>query len=386
MGVKVATDRALPMGWQAAKDAYRQAIAQSRPGVLPQPLQGGLDAALAWLGTLGEDQGLSALANPMALGNVTISAFDGIGGMAQAAKEAGVPITSIHGIEILPSSRAIAARSHPEKYVQQYGDIWGVNPADLPKNPDLFCAGFPCKDLSKAKALGGNRQIPGLTGERSKLFYPMLDLMERTNPRNFVIENTGQMEGRWRDIISKELGVEPVLIDSADFGPAHRRRYYWTNKPLVVPPASERPGAAQTMADVVDWPRDPRTMHTPAGEKTATSLYGNQQRYRKLGLADYDPAEKLRTVTGNWKKGSPTNAIKMPDGRIYALTPEEAEKAQGLPVGYTAGYPKTTRYEAVGEGFNMPTMAEILRQVLGSDTAQAIKSGLMNAMGQGRLW
>ena len=40
------------------------------------------------------------------------------------------------------------------------------------------------------------------------------------------------MKKEWRDIISKELGCEPVLINSNLFSAQNRERLYWTNIPF----------------------------------------------------------------------------------------------------------------------------------------------------------
>jgi len=40
------------------------------------------------------------------------------------------------------------------------------------------------------------------------------------------------MNEEYRDIITKELGVEPIKIDSILFVPQTRARMYWTNIPM----------------------------------------------------------------------------------------------------------------------------------------------------------
>lgn len=65
MGIKVATNRARPQGWAAAKQAYQQALGTPVPSGVPEPLNTGLGAVLAGLGPLTEDQGLSSVASPL---------------------------------------------------------------------------------------------------------------------------------------------------------------------------------------------------------------------------------------------------------------------------------------------------------------------------------
>ena len=47
----------------------------------------------------------------------------------------------------------------------------------------------------------------------------------------FLLENV-KMKKEWSDIITKELGVKPVEIDSALVSAQQRKRLYWTNIPL----------------------------------------------------------------------------------------------------------------------------------------------------------
>jgi DNA (cytosine-5)-methyltransferase 3A len=71
----------------------------------------------------------------------------------------------------------------------------------------------------------------GLQGEKSGLFFEGLRILRKIQPKYFLIENVGTMKDADRDAISKELGVEPVLINSMLVSAQMRRRYYWTNIP-----------------------------------------------------------------------------------------------------------------------------------------------------------
>ena len=41
------------------------------------------------------------------------------------------------------------------------------------------------------------------------------------------------MKKEWRDVISKELGVEPIEINSSLLSGQNRPRLYWTNIPNI---------------------------------------------------------------------------------------------------------------------------------------------------------
>ena len=67
---------------------------------------------------------------------------------------------------------------------------------------------------------------------RSKLFFEYVNILNTIKAKNpnvkFLLENV-RMKSEYRDIISKHLQVEPILIDSALVSAQRRKRYYWTN-------------------------------------------------------------------------------------------------------------------------------------------------------------
>ena len=111
----------------------------------------------------------------------------------------------------------------------------GLNVNDIDfkeiKDVDLLIAGFPCQDLSIAK-----RDGKGLEGARSGLFSKCLEALEICKPKYFLFENVNSMKKEWKDKISKLLGVEPIMINSALLTAQMRKRLYWTNIPNIQQP------------------------------------------------------------------------------------------------------------------------------------------------------
>jgi len=74
---------------------------------------------------------------------------------------------------------------------------------------------------------------------RSALFFEYVRILERCKELNpdvkFMLENV-KMKKEYLDIITKILGVEPILINSALVSAQNRKRYYWTNIPSVNQP------------------------------------------------------------------------------------------------------------------------------------------------------
>lgn len=70
---------------------------------------------------------------------------------------------------------------------------------------------------------------------RSKLFFEYVRILEEVKPKYFLLENV-VMKKEYQDIISKYLGIEPVMIDSALVSAQRRKRLYWTNIPDLTQP------------------------------------------------------------------------------------------------------------------------------------------------------
>lgn len=109
--------------------------------------------------------------------------------------------------------------------------LGGVENVKNLRNIDLLVGGPPCQDLSIAKGKGRK----GLEGSKSKLFWEYLRVLREVKPLYFLMENVATMKNADRDIISKELGVEPIMINSALVSAQQRKRYYWTNIPVELP-------------------------------------------------------------------------------------------------------------------------------------------------------
>ena len=50
-------------------------------------------------------------------------------------------------------------------------------------------------------------------------------------PKYFLLENV-VMKQEYQDVISKYLGVKPIMINSSNFTAQNRKRLYWTNIPV----------------------------------------------------------------------------------------------------------------------------------------------------------
>jgi DNA (cytosine-5)-methyltransferase 1 len=110
-------------------------------------------------------------------------------------------------------------------------DICDLSASDIPE-ASVWCAGFPCQDLSLANQ--GKRK--GIEGERSGLFTQFADLVDQTKPKWLVIENVPGLlnSGNGQDFryviqTLDEIGYFMAwrVLDAKHFGtPQRRRRIY----------------------------------------------------------------------------------------------------------------------------------------------------------------
>jgi DNA (cytosine-5)-methyltransferase 1 len=107
------------------------------------------------------------------------SFFAGIGGFDLGFERAGMSV--IFQCEIDSFCQQILKRHWP--HIPLHDDITTLTPAIIPAS-DLWCAGWPCQDLSTA-----NADRTGLAGKRSGLFFTFMDLVREVKPAWLVMEN-----------------------------------------------------------------------------------------------------------------------------------------------------------------------------------------------------
>lgn len=128
------------------------------------------------------------------------SFFAGIGGFDLGFERSGMKV--VFHCEIDNFCQAILKRHWP--HVPLHEDITTLDPATIPA-ADLWCAGWPCQDLSNA-----NHEREGLQGKRSGLFYDFVDLASEIQPKWLVMENVP-------GLLSAEQGTAlEAVVDSLE--------------------------------------------------------------------------------------------------------------------------------------------------------------------------
>ena len=106
-----------------------------------------------------------------------IELFAGIGGFRLGLEALGHEC--VFASEIDKYARQTYEANFGEK---PHGDITKIDAKDIPDH-DIMTAGFPCQDFSQA----GPRK--GLKGERGKLFYEIVRILQCKRPKYFILEN-----------------------------------------------------------------------------------------------------------------------------------------------------------------------------------------------------
>ena len=158
-----------------------------------------------------------------------LSLFDGMSCGQLALCQLGIPIAKYYASEIDKYAIAVTQANFPNTI--QVGDVCALDPKDF-ADVDLIIGGSPCVGFSVA-GKGKGFQDP-----RSALFFEFVRLVKAIQPKYFLLENV-RMKKEWLAIISEQLGVEGICINSALVSAQNRVRYYWTNIPNVTQPADQ---------------------------------------------------------------------------------------------------------------------------------------------------
>ena len=344
--------------------------------------------------------------------------FDGISCGRLALERVGLPVEQYDAFEIDRYAITVSKKNFPD--IVHHGNVFD---GDFQKfqGYDLLLGGSPCTYWSVAKQ---NRET-ATDSMGLQLVMEYGRALKESQCRDFLYENNNSIHKNIKQEISKRLGVEPIMINSALVSAQNRKRCYWTNIPHVTQPEDQGILLKDVIEDAIPWQdksycmtarysgavisnmleRKQRTM-------VAVPVYGAAQRGRYLDtgqtkqyleLRDDEKSNCLTTVQkdslickpvriGAYGKGrqgqriysvvgksitlsangggqgAKTGLYKMdlPDGDyiIRKLTPVEAERLQTLPDNYTAGISNTQRYKCIGNGWTVDVIAHILKGLI----------------------
>lgn len=336
-----------------------------------------------------------------------LSLFDGISCARVALGRAGIPVEAYYASEIDKYATQISEKNYPE--IVRLGSVVEIN--DVTDKPitaikqgsvtlrgkiDLLIGGSPCQDLSIAKK---NRK--GLDGERSGLFWEYVRILKEVKPKYFILENVASMPKEAKQVITKALGVEPIMINASLVSAQNRKRLFWTNIPNVTLPEDKgillkdilEEGIGEDKSYCVPATYYKENIKSLQKRKKKGLIVWNERGLEKLksntvrssgrgsGIGDKHNWDTIRI--GHLNSGGQGDRIYSPEGKsvglsalgggrgaktglyltdsiVRKLTPIECERLQGLPDNYTEGVSNTQRYKALGNAFNVDVVTHIL--------------------------
>jgi len=216
-------------------------------------------------------------------------------------------------------------------------------------------------------------------GAGGQLFMQYVRALRESGCKYFLYENNNSIHKDIKDFISEQLGVQPIMINSALVSAQQRKRCYWTNIPNVTQPVDK----GILMKDILEsgqswvdksycltasydgaifWNTLQRKQRTMVAEPIRLGHIGksNGQTNRVYSIEGKSVCLQAQAGGGGAKTG--LYKIDLPDGdyTVRKLTPVEAERLQTLPDNYTEGISKAQRYKCIGNGWTVDVIAHIL--------------------------
>lgn len=263
--------------------------------------------------------------------------------------------------EIDKDAIKVSKRNYP--MIEQKGDVFKARYKE--GEFDILIGGSPCTHWSIAKA--GNKEARETTssGIGWELFSQYVRALKEAKPKYFLYENNESMSDDIKHEITKQLGVKPIMIDSADFSAQIRKRYYWTNIPVT-----EWEKKDLYIKDIVfddtyktcnfDKYKETKIISkdglTVKWDSSGKGYYSQQNRARSKEL-------KMNTVTA---RGIDKCNVWLGDNIFRRMHPVEAERLQTLPDNYTDILSDGKRIKCIGNGWTVDVIAHIFKGLLDS--------------------
>ena len=340
-----------------------------------------------------------------------LSLFDGMSCGQIALDKLGVEVDKYYASEIDKYAMTIAKKNYPN--ILHIGDVTQVDGTKLDKI-DLLMGGSPCQGFSFA-----GKQL-NFKDPRSALYFEFVRLLKETKPKYFLLENV-RMKKEFQAIITKDLGVEPIMINSSLLSAQNRVRLYWTNIPNVTQPNDlgivlkdiiEDGVTDRTKSHCLDanyfkggnlksyfekhrrqliFSKDglchvgdadlkgndsiKRVYHPDGKSPTLTTMQGGHRepkiilggafrgRYQEDGSIKQEleirSDEKTNTVTTVQKDN-----VVVSNATYRKLTCLECERLQTVPDKYTEGVSNTQRYKMLGNGWTVDVIKHIFTNAI----------------------
>ena len=342
-----------------------------------------------------------------------LSLFDGMSCGQQALERAGFKVENYFASEIDKYAMQVTMANYPN--TKQLGSVVNVDGYSLPKI-DILIGGSPCQSFSfagKRKGMSTKDEQEILTLEhylelksegfefegQSYLFWEYMRLLTEVKPKYFLLENV-MMGEKWEKVLSKAIGVKPIMINSSLVSAQNRQRLYWTNIGL------EPQGLFGDLETTIQQPKDKGILLKDILEENVPEKYFLSDKIIRGFLNK--PAEWAKCfvprdvfgksdclTTGQFQVGNnyiihnmmprssnsgkggsghltrndgktycldtgQTNAVEL-FGKIRRLTPKEFERLQTVKDDYTNHVSDTQRFRMLGNGWTVDVIVHILK-------------------------
>ena len=285
------------------------------------------------------------------IGLNVLSLFDGISCGMVALKRAGIKPNKYVAYEIEDSAIRISKNNYPE--IEHCGDVFDADFTNY-KDYDLLIGGSPCTFWSVARK---DRETTS-EGFGFQLFSQYVRALHESKCKYFLYENNFSIHKDIKTEITKALGVEPIMINSALVSGQNRKRLYWTNIPNIKLP-NDRNVLLKDIIESGTVDRDKSLCVTRryAGFSGSQSYLCRRYFGKSMGQAVFEgDIEKIKM---RWEIDP---YFISNEQNIRQMTIKECERLQTLPDNYTdvPGITKQQRYESIGNGWTVDVIAHIL--------------------------
>lgn len=281
-----------------------------------------------------------------------LSLFDGMACGMIAMQLAGVDVESYDAYEI--DKYAIKTAQHNFPMIKEHGDVFNADFTQY-EGVDFLIGGSPCTYWSIAQTKNRETVASGIGWE---LFSQYVRALKESGCKYFLYENNKSMSAEIEAEITKHLGVEPILINSALLSAQNRQRLYWTNIPGACVPSDK----GILLKDIIESGTVDREKSLCLARRYA-GFSGSQsylcRRYfgKSFGQAVFEG--DIEAIKAKWAENP---YFESDEQNIRQMTVKECERLQTLPDGYTDAESVSTqmRYEAIGNGWTVDVIAHIL--------------------------
>lgn len=273
---------------------------------------------------------------------------------------------------------------------------------------ELLIGGSPCTHWSIAQTKNRETTAEGIGWE---LFLNYRIARDKYQPDYFLYENNKSMSSAIRTQITAELGVEPVLINSALVSAQNRQRLYWagtrnpdgTYSKVPVELPEDRgillrdileTGVARGEPINITPDGKAQTLKAQYAKNSIANFCGYTSTYGATGVAE---PVAIKPLTGKEMaymvrdgriaiKGK-EYPIKLRDGCyiIRKLTVRECMRLQTVPEEYVFPVSDSQAYKMLGNGWTVDVIAHIMSHFEGLTAEPVEVLSMYDGMGCGRI-